>query len=33
MDDDAFTQKFEASAWAPDQWHHRELIKIAYLCL
>jgi hypothetical protein len=33
MDDDAFIQKFEASAWAPDQWRHREHIKIAYLYL
>jgi len=33
MDDEAFIQKFEAAAWAPDQWHHREHIKIAYLYL
>jgi hypothetical protein len=33
MDDELFLQRFEAAQWAPEDWHHREHIKVAYLYL
>ena len=33
MHDESFLQRFEAAEWAPEDWHHREHIKVAYLYL
>ena len=33
MDDATFLATFEAAGFSPDQWHHREHIKAAYLYL
>jgi hypothetical protein len=33
MDDATFLKRFEACQFSPDQWHHREHIRAAYLYL
>jgi hypothetical protein len=33
MNDDAFLKLFESAEWPLNQWHHRQHIKVAYLCL
>ena len=33
ISDAAFLEKFENASWQPEDWHHREHIKVAYLYL